>query len=251
MTRGIGAGLVACAIAVGCGGPQYYAAPPDVIPPPVNVNGAAVQIVDQRPEWEKKPFTGVVCLYHLGKVHPKDAWAQLSDETDAVVAALPQKPARVEVVVTSFQLVRSGETVPRYRDLSAGPNANPNVQSQALGRSTNGDTRDQMSSGSGVTTAGGPVAETPTNKLEMAFAPKDDPRRLLADHPAGASCSIEATVRLVYPGGGEQSVPVKTIYRAPNDSSAGYYGQALDAAARGAVIDFGRKFRAAMGLSVN
>src|ERR1700679_1519315 len=106
MWRVIWAGLVVCAVGVGCTGPQYYPPPPEHIPPPANVGGTAVQIIDQRPEWEKKPFTGVVCLYHLGKAHP-DGWAQLAEETNAIVAALPQRPERVDVVISSFQLVRS------------------------------------------------------------------------------------------------------------------------------------------------
>ena len=141
MTRGIWAGLVLCAAGVGCSGPQYYTAPPDHLPAPENVGGSLVQIVDERPEWEKKPFTGVVCLYHLGKAHP-DAWAALSEEADAVVAAMPQKPERVEVAVTSYRLVRSTESLKKFHDWGTGPNPNPALQT-ATQVQANRDERDQ------------------------------------------------------------------------------------------------------------
>ena len=212
MTRVVWAAWVVCAIG-GCSGPQYYAAPPEKIPPPVNVNGTTVQIIDQRPEWEKKPFTGVVCLYHLGKAHP-DGWAQLAEETNAIVAALPQRPERVDVVISSFQLVRSGETVKQYRDLSTVQNPNPGPQSQGLARSMNDQGNSVTGTNPGSQSQRGNAPDAAPNKLEMAFAPKDDPRRMLTDHPAGVSCSIEATIRLVFPGGREQTIPVKTIARA-------------------------------------
>jgi hypothetical protein len=229
----------------GCGGPQYYNVPPDKIPPTANVGGVAVQIIDQRPDWEKKPFTGSVSLYHLGKAHP-DVWSQIAEQTSATVAELPQKPEHVDVVISSVQLVRSGDTARPYRDLSTnGQSSNPGVQ--AFGRSTG----DQGGAGAGPPPQQRPAADGPQNKLEMMFAPRDDPRRLLTDHPAGVSCSIQATVRLTYPGGNVQTVPVKTIFRAPNDSGTDYYGQAIDNSARGAVIEFARQFRAGVGVTVH
>jgi hypothetical protein len=231
----------------GCSTPEYYKAPPEQLPQPANVGGVAVQVIDQRPDWEKQPFKGSVCLYHLGKAHP-DPWVQLSDETSAVVAALPQKPERVDVVVSSFQLVRSGDTAKPYRDLStSGQSSNPGVQ--ALGRPT-GDQAQGTPASSSVPMAQRSNADGPQNKLEMMFASKDDPRRLLTDHPAGVSCSIQATVRLTYPGGNVQTVNVKTIARAPNDTDSGYYGLAIDNSARAALLDYGRQFRTAVGVTV-
>jgi hypothetical protein len=244
MTRVIWAGLVVCAAGAGCGGPQFYPAPPEHFPPPAVVGGVNVRFIDERPDWEKKPFKGTVCLYHLGKAHP-DAWVQLAEETSAVVESLPQKPERVDVVVSSFQLVRSGEPLRKYHDISTASNPNPSgIQSQAL-RGGGSDARDPTAGPGGQSATDGPP-----NQLEMALAPKDDPRRLLTEHPAGVSCSIRATINLVYPGGAEKAIPVKTIFRAPNDGDSGYYGQAIDNSARGAVIDFGRQFRAALGLTV-
>ena len=249
MTRGVWAGLVACAVGVGCVGPQYYSPPPEQLPPIADVGGTAVQLTDQRPEWEKKPFTGVVCLYHLGKAHPS-AWAQLAEEANAAVAAMPQKPQRVEVAVTSFRLVRAGDTAPRFRDWSAGPSANPGARTQEMIRA-NGEERERRLAQNGSVSGSAPSRATGDHvgtDVEVAFASQDDPRRMLRDHPVGASCAIRATVRLVFPDGREQTVDVKTIARGANETGTAYWGEALDFAAKAAVHDFGRQFRAAVGL---
>jgi hypothetical protein len=251
MTRGVWAKLVICAALGGCTGPQYYKPPPEKMPPAANVNGTAVAIVDQRPDWEKKPFTGVVCLYHLGKAHP-DAWAQLAEETNAVVAAMPQKPERVEIDVTSFRLVRSGDTVPRFRDWSANVPAVPAGPAGYQGMTNNRGGRTPTGTQSGVDpgtpTPIGAGADGPPNKVAMAFSSKDDPRRMLQDYPSGASCSIEAKVRLVFPGGREQTVDVKTIAHGANDSGTQYYGEAIDFAARSAIHNYAHQFRSGVGL---
>jgi hypothetical protein len=245
------AAWVACA---GCSGPQYYEAPPEKMPLPANVGGATVQVIDQRPEWERKPFTGVVSLYHLGKAHP-DAWAQLAEETNAVVAQMPQKPERVEVVVSSFRLVRAGDTAGHFRDFSKGPNPNPNARILDPNARDSSDVRRRQVSQSGAST--GPADGVPNpggadrhgNDAELMFASKDDPRRKLRDHPNGASCSIEAKVRLVFPGGREQTVDVKTIAIGGKDARTIYWGEALDSAAKNAVFQFGRQFRSGVGMN--
>lgn len=249
MTRGVWAGLAACAIAAGCTGPQYYTAPPDTVAPDRTVDGVSFRIVDQRPEWEKKPFTGVVCLYHLGKAHP-DAWTQLADETNAVVGQMPQKPERVEVTVQSFRLVRSADSVPKYRDLSAGPNANPQMQLAQHTRA-NAEQRDRtLGRDGGSNAARTDAGDGPPNKVAAVFASKDDPRRALAEHPAGASCRIQVSIKLTFAGGEAKTIDFTTMSRAPNDSSD-YYGQAMDNATKAAVIDYGNQFRKSVGLRVN
>jgi hypothetical protein len=252
MMRGVWAGLAAGALCAGCNGPQYYEAPVEKVPPAANVAGAVVQVIDQRPEWERKPFTGVVCLYHLGKAHP-DAWAQLAEEAKAVVAQMPQKPERVEVVVTSFRLVRAGDTAGHFRDFSKGPNANPNARILDPNARNPADVRQRQVSQSGVTTAPGGASpnagDRQGNDVELAFAGKDDPRRKLRDHPNGASCSIEARVRLALPGGREQEVDVKTLAIGGKDARTVYWGEALDDAAKKAVFQFGRQFRSGVGMN--
>jgi hypothetical protein len=222
------------------------------MPPPANVAGVAVQVIDQRPEWERKPFTGVVCLYHLGKAHP-DAWAQLAQEAGAVVAEMPQKPDRVDVVVSSFRLVRAGDTAGHFRDFSKGPNPNPNARNYQTSAQASADARERVVSQSGVTTADAPGAGNSSdrhgNDVELMFAGKDDPRRKLRDHPNGASCSIEAKVRVVFPGGQERTVEVKTIALGGKDVRTVYWGEALDSAAKNAVFQFGRQFRSGVGMN--
>jgi hypothetical protein len=164
---------------------------------------------------------------------------------------MPQKPERVEVVVTSFRLVRSADSAPKFRDWGAGPNPNPNAQQAAMTRA-NGEEREQrLAQVNGGTSV--PQSRTttdgPPNKLEMAFSSKDDPRRMLQEHPSGASCAIRAKVRLVFPGGAEQSVDVKTLNRGANDTGTAYRGEAMDSAARAAVLQFGRQFRSGVGLN--
>ncbi len=250
MTRGVWAAAVVCAVGVGCNGAHYYTAPPEQVPPPANVAGANVQIVDQRPEWEKKPFTGVVCLYHLGKAHP-GAWEQLAEEANAVVAAMPQKPERVEVEVTSFRLVRSGDTKPRYRDIDNAPSANPQARSQAIRRADNEERERRRAEREGIAGATDKqvAADRPGNDIELMFAPKDDPRLLLRDHPIGASCALRAKVRMVFAGGREQTIDVSAFARGANDSGTAYWGEAIDFAARTAVQQFGQQFRSAAGVN--
>ncbi|QJW98105.1 hypothetical protein FTUN_5685 [Frigoriglobus tundricola] len=249
MTRAMWAGLAVCAVGVGCTGPQYYTPPAEPIPGPANVGGATVQIIDQRPEWEKKPFLGVVCLYHLGKAHP-DAWAQLAQETAAVVNAMPQKPVRVDVVVSSFRLVRSTDSVKKFHDYGSGPNPNPNAQTTTMSQANADERKERLSAVNGTGSGEqGQSTDGPPNKLEMMFASKDDPRRLLKDHPGGASCAIQAQIRLVFANGQEQRVDVKTLNRGENTTHSGYMGEAMDSAARAAVFQFGRQFRNGVGLN--
>lgn len=251
MTRGVWAGLATCVLcAVGCSGPQYYTAPAEQLPQPANVSGAVVQVVDQRPDWEKKPFTGVVCLYHLDKAHP-GAWSQLADETNAVVATMPQKPERVEVVVTSYRLVRAGDTAPRYRDRSAGPNPNPAARTQDMVIANRESHQQRVAEANGTAPGEGPTLtdDRPGNSVEVMFTGKDDPRRKLREHPLGASCHLQATVRMVFPGGQEQTVDVKTYARGTNSTGTMYQGEAIDSAAKNAVFQFGRQFRSGVGLN--
>ena len=80
------------------------------------------------------------------------------------------------------------------------------------------------------------------------FTSKGDPRRRLRDHPIGASCSIQAKVRMVFAGGREQTVDVKAIARGANESGTAYWGEAIDFAARTAVQQFGQQLRNGVGL---
>ena len=80
-------------------------APREAIPPPFTANGATISFSDERHEWERQQITGPIAVYRLGRVSP-NPWSQLAKETEAIVEAMPEKPVRVEVFVTSFRLIR-------------------------------------------------------------------------------------------------------------------------------------------------
>jgi hypothetical protein len=251
MTRGVWAAVAVCAVAAGCNSPQYYTAPPEKLPPAVNVGGAQVQITDHRPEWEKKPFTGTVCLYHLDKAQP-GCWAQLAEEANAVVEAMPQKPEKVEIEVTSFRLVRSGITGKRYQEVgnANAPAADPRVRFRGTQR-LNDEFRQRRDERNG-TAVEAPDARMVSDKngpdIELAFAAGDDPRVLLRDHPSGASCALKARVKMTFPGGRQQTADVSTFARAGNETGTAYWGEAVNQAARTAVQQFGDQFRTAAGV---
>src|SRR5262249_47904349 len=91
--------------------------------------------------------------------------------------------------------------------------------------------------------------ERPGNTVELMFAQKDDPRQKLRVHPLGASCALQANVRLIYPGGQEQTVNVETIVNGANNTQTAYHGEAIDAAAKNALFQYGRQFRSGVGLN--
>lgn len=247
MTRGVWATVAVCALAGGCNAPQYYTAPPDKMPPPANVNGATVQIADRRPDWEKKPFTGPLCMYHLDKSDP-GGWAQLAEEANAVVAAMPEKPERVEVEVTSFRLVRSGATGKVYKELGSAPAVTSQQRFNGT-RQLNDEFRARRDERNGVAaTANVGVADKSGKDIELVFASGDDPRVLLRDHPSGASCALKAKVKMTFAGGRQQTVDVNAFSRGTNETGTAYWGEAINYAARSAVGQFGDQFRTAVGV---
>lgn len=247
MTRGVWATVAVCALAGGCNSPQYYTAPPDKMPAPANVSGATVQVSDRRPEWEKKPFTGVVCMYHLDKSNP-GGWAQLAEEANAVVAEMPEKPERVDVEVTSFRLVKSGNTGKVYKELGNSPAADPRQKFNGT-RQLNDEFRTRRDERNVTAAAGGTgVSDKSGKDIELAFAADNDPRILLRDHPSGASCALKAKVKMTFAGGRQQTVDVNTFARGANDTGTMYWGEAVDYAAKSAVGQFGEQFRTAVGV---
>jgi len=247
MTRGVWATVAVCALGGGCNSPQYYTAPPERVPPAANVSGATVQIADQRPAWEKKPFTGPVCLYHLDKSNP-GGWAQLAEEANAVVAAMPEKPQRVDVEVTSYRLVRSGNTGKVYKEVGGKTSLDPRQRFNGT-RQLNDEFRQRREERNVTAAAAGAgVADKSGKDIELAFASDDDPRMLLRDHPSGASCALKAKVTMTFPNGRKQTVDVSAFSRGTNDTGTAYWGEAIDYAAKSAVGQFGEQFRTAVGI---
>ena len=110
MNRRLGAGVCFVVAVIGCQAPPVLV---EKFPEPSRASGSWVVLEDRRPAWEKSPFEGpVVSLYRFSRVSPSP-WVRLQKATEAVVTDLPEKPERVDVVVTSFRLVsnRSAWTV--------------------------------------------------------------------------------------------------------------------------------------------
>jgi hypothetical protein len=247
--------LFAALIVVGC-----QSAPPvvvrDPIPPPFQVGNTTVVFSDERHDWERQPIEGKVTLYRLGRVSP-NPWNQLAKETEAIVTALPEKPARVDVFVTSYRLVRK-EVKPSVLDPSdnvkfgkqsvAGLNTAPNrmAYDQLRNATQAGDQQAASAAGKNLLFQGG----TPSMTVGQLPEPEDS-NDALAEHPPGASCRVRATVRLTYADGREKVVDVKAIAAGQNTTGTQYYGEALDFAAKMTVRQYGNQLRSALGLPVD
>ena len=249
--------LFAFLVAIGC-----QSAPPvarEAIPPPFAVNGTAVAITDERWEWERSPIDGPITLYRLGRVTP-NPWSQLARETEAIVAAMPEKPQRVDVIVTSFRLVRKDDKPSILNDPSdsvkigkqsvAGLNSSQNrlAYDQLKTATQAGDHQAASAVGKGLLFQNGDPA------ISVGTPPADEAEAApgtLADHPPGASCRVRATVRLTFPDGHEKLIDLKAIAAGQNTSGTQYYGEALDFAVKMAVRQYGNQFRKAVGLPID
>ena len=253
MNRGLGL-CVVLLVLLGCQTTQPVAVH-EAIPPPFTVNGTAVALADERWGWEREPFNGPVTLYRLGRVTP-NPWSQLAKETEAIVAAMPEKPERVDVIVTSFRLVRKAdqpnvkpdpsENVRIGKQSLAGLNVSQNglAYEQLKSAMQTGDQKTANAVGKGLIFQNG----DPSIGVGTPPQPDDGMPGVLDDHPPGASCRVRATVRLIFPGGREQLVDVKAIAAGQNTSGTKYYGEALDFATKMAIRQYGNQFRKAVGL---
>ena len=230
-------------------------APREAIPPPFTANGATISFSDERHEWERQQITGPIAVYRLGRVSP-NPWSQLAKETEAIVEAMPEKPVRVEVFVTSFRLIRKedkksihdpSDNVKIGKQSVAGLNGSQNklAYEQLRNASQTGDQKTTNTIGKGLLFADGtPAVAVQGGKLEEP----DDVPGSLAEHPPGASCRVRATVRLTYADGREKAIDVKAIAAGQNTTGSQYYGEALDFAAKMTVRQYGNQLRTALGL---
>lgn len=221
-----------------------------------------ITIDDRRPDWEKKPFTGPVSLYHLGKVKP-NPWEQLAKETEAIVAAMPRKPDRVVVTVTAFRLIK--------KDDGAAPASGDPVQVQVGSRSSsqgnatdfadslnyqtavnaqrNGDTTTLQRVGGALTGQGPTPNATPGVGVGVgSVKPPEIADDFFNEYGPGATCEVHAVVRLTFPGGQEQVLNVKGIGASRNTSGTAYWGEALEFTVKQAVWNYGKQFRQGVGL---
>lgn len=105
----------------------HHTQPVGVIPPPSNASGAWVVLEDNRPAWERRPETlpvqqtfEPVKLYPLWHITSPNVWVQLARETEAVVAAMPEKPERVKVVVESCRLAERNGVATKAQSATQG-----------------------------------------------------------------------------------------------------------------------------------
>lgn len=203
---------VAAVLLVGCRGPHFYDPPPEQVAPAANRGGTEIVVVDERPEWEKKPFTGAACLFHPSKVRPSP-WEQIATEAEKVAAEMPVKPTRVTVTVKSLRLVRLDHS--RVEDELR------QVEWQSL----------------------------PGIRWSLPLeAPQDLYPAAVLEHPDGASCAIEATVWAEGVPKKYSHAAVRVIAGGPGNSGTAYTGDVMEFPVKAAVFQFGRQFRSAVGL---
>lgn len=220
--------------------------PPEQIPLPADVDGVAVAFADTRPGWEKTPFDGPVSLHRLGRVTP-NAWEQLAKETAAAVATLAEKPARIDVSVVSFRLINKADRPAHVPD----PSENVRVGGKRVTAMNNPSNAVEYEKLRSATAAGDAKAGTsvgtalvfqngdPSVGLTPPAEKDDGPGTAFDEHPPGASCRVRAIVRASYPDGREKQIDIKVVAAGENISGSKYYGEALDAAAKNAVRQFG------------
>ncbi len=253
MNRAFAAGVGLVVAAVGCQAPPKLVEP---FPEPSRASGAWVVLEDRRPDWEKAPFAGpVFSLYRFSRVSP-NPWVRLLRATEAVVAELPEKPERADVVVSSFRLVtKEANPVSAPRDANGnaiepgGTTAGLSQQSVvALGFATIDKALPATKAGPGaVTKAGNPFAPKPPAEGLVA-ATDDQPGGPLEGLPPGATCSLRGAIRLTYPGGGVKDVPFDVLAGRPNQTGSAYWGETLEEVTTLAMIQFTRQVRERVGL---
>ncbi|HEX4613029.1 MAG TPA: hypothetical protein VH092_32870 [Urbifossiella sp.] len=262
MNRGLGVGVCAVAAAWAVAGCQ---APPVLVekfPEPSRAGGAWVVLDDRRPDWEKTPFSGpIVTMYRFSRVSPSP-WFRLQKATDDVVAQLPDKPERVDVVVVAFRIaskdadlgsrseaggkvrpvggyvssIGTGQTQTGVGDVAA--------YEQARTASANGDARSAKQALGVLTAPGGALSSV----LPVPSAPVDQPETAFDGLPPGATCSLRGIIRLTYPGGRDRDVPFNVQASQPNITGTRYWGETLEEATRQAIVQYTFQFRQGVGL---
>lgn len=257
MNRGVAVGVFVV-VAAGC------AAPPTLVekfPAPSRASGTWVVVEDRRPGWEKAPFNGpVVSLYRFSRVSP-NPWFRVQEATEKIVAELPDKPERVDVVVTSFRLVsREGDAPPRTEEggtvqvggrnaggLGRGPNGGVDRTTYELARSAqaNGDQRGTQNALSQLAFQG----NAPAGGVSVGEAPPVElPEGPLEGLAPGAHCNLRGVVRLGYGNGRDKDVPFQVLAGRPNETGSRYWGETLENVTQLAVLQFTEQVRAGVGL---
>ena len=124
-------------VAAGCAGTQYYRPPQERLPAPADAGGTAVAVEDRRPEWERQPFTGAICLYHPGKARP-NPWDGVAREARDAATTLPDRPERVTVGARVMGVAKERALLVSFSELRSGgyeaPFADAPIVDEALGQ---------------------------------------------------------------------------------------------------------------------
>ncbi len=260
MNRGLSAGVCLVIAVVGCQAPPKLVEP---FPEPSRSSGAWVVLEDRRPDWEKAPFEGpVVSLYRFSRVSP-NPWVRLQKATESIVAELPDKPERVDVVVTSYRLVsKVAEAPPRTEEGGtvqvAGRNAGLLGTGKTGGyeRTTYDMARSAQSAGDqkGAQNALSQLAfqgNTPSAGVQLGEAPAVElPEGPLDGLAPGAHCALRGVIRLTYSGGRDTDVPFAVLAGRPNETGSRYWGETLEQATQLAMVQFTRDVRRGLSLPV-
>jgi len=256
MNRVIAFGVAA--FVVGCQSAPELVEP---FPEPSRASGSWVVLEDRRPAWEKETFEGpVVSLYRFSRVK-ENPWFRLQKATEAVVADLPEKPERVDVVVTSFRLVsKAAEPAPRTEEggtvqvggrsatgLGAGPNRTADAAAYELSRSAaaSGDRQLAQQAAGALAFRGG----APAAGVQLGEAPAVElPEGPLDGLAAGAHCNIRGVIRLTYPGGRDKDIPFHVLAGRPNETGSRYWGETLEQATQLGIVQYTRQVRQGLGL---
>ncbi len=256
MNRAITLGVAA--LIVGCQAAPRLVEP---FPEPSRASGSWVVLEDRRPAWEKSPFEGpVVSLYRFSRVSP-NPWVRLQQATETIVAELPEKPERVDVVVTSFRLVsKEAEPAPRTEEggtvqvggrnaagIGAGANrhADTLAYEQARSAAASGDRQLAQQAAKAVAFQGG----APAGGIKLGEAPAVElPEGPLDGLAPGAHCNIRGVIRLAYAGGRDKDVPFHVLAGRPNETGSRYWGETLEQAAKLGIVQYTRQVRQGLGL---
>jgi hypothetical protein len=257
MNRWLGAGVCLAVAVAGCETPPKLVEP---FPVPSRASGAWVVLEDRRPEWEKAPFTGpVVSLYRLTRVSP-NPWVRLQQATEAVVADLPEKPERVDVVVASFRLVsKEADPAPRREEggtvqvvgqngVPLGTGANRAVDALNYERARSAASSGDRNLAEQATAALGMTGSAPATSSQIQPTAIIVPDGALDGLAPGATCALRGVIRVTYPGGAEKDVPFAVLAGRPNETGSRYWGETLEQAAQLAMLQYTRQVRQGVGL---
>lgn len=256
MNRVVGLGVVA--LVVGCQSAPKLVEP---FPEPSRASGSWVVLEDRRPAWEKAPFEGpVVSLYRFSRVSP-NPWVRLQKTTEAVVADLPEKPERVDVVVTSFRLVsKEAEPGPRKEEggtvqvggrnaVSLGTGQKGVVDAMAYERARSAAASGDRQAAQQAVGALAFQGNAPAAGVQIGEAPAVElPEGPLDGLAPGAHCNIRGVIRLTYPGGRDKDMPFHVLAGRPNETGSRYWGETLEQATKLGMAQYTRQVRQGLGL---